>query len=108
METGSDSLFVCSQNPVSAVHWSPADKNLVVSGDEKGVVVLHWFHTGDTSSFFPEPRSIFCLSCSPHSWELVAVGWEQNSQILSFQFRFKGLPAANKNLVDPAAGTKTG
>uniref|UniRef100_A0A1A8M009 Gem (Nuclear organelle) associated protein 5 n=1 Tax=Nothobranchius pienaari TaxID=704102 RepID=A0A1A8M009_9TELE len=70
------------QNPVSAVHWSPADKNLVVSGDEKGVVVCHWFHTGDTASFFPEPRAIFCLSCSPHSWKSVAVGYKDGMIVL--------------------------
>nr|XP_015817348.2 gem-associated protein 5 isoform X1 [Nothobranchius furzeri] len=70
------------QNPVSAVHWSPADKNLVVSGDEKGVVVCHWFHTGDTASFFPEPRTIFCLSCSPHSWKSVAVGYKDGMIVL--------------------------
>lgn len=56
------------------MHWSPADHNLVVSGDEKGVVFCHWHHTGDTASFFPEPRTIFCLSCSPHTWSTVAVG----------------------------------
>uniref|UniRef100_A0AAX7TIK5 Anaphase-promoting complex subunit 4 WD40 domain-containing protein n=1 Tax=Astatotilapia calliptera TaxID=8154 RepID=A0AAX7TIK5_ASTCA len=50
------------QSSVSALHWSPVDKNLVVSGDEKGVVVCHWYHTGDTTSFFPEPRTIFCLT----------------------------------------------
>lgn len=68
------SICLCSQTPVTAVHWSPADKNLVVSGDEKGVVVCHWHHTGDTASFFPEPRTIFSLSCSPHTWNTVAVG----------------------------------
>uniref|UniRef100_A0AAV2J952 Gem (nuclear organelle) associated protein 5 n=1 Tax=Knipowitschia caucasica TaxID=637954 RepID=A0AAV2J952_KNICA len=70
------------QNPVSAVHWSPVDKNLVVSGDEKGVVVCHWFHTGDTSSFFPEPRTIFCLSCSPHIWSHVAIGYKDGMIVL--------------------------
>lgn len=70
------------QNPVSAVHWSPVDKNLVVSGDEKGIVVCHWFHTGDTVSFFPEPRTIFCLSCSPHSWSCVAVGYKDGMIVL--------------------------
>ncbi|MED6293161.1 hypothetical protein CHARACLAT_007880 [Characodon lateralis] len=70
------------QNPVSAVHWSPADKNLVVSGDEKGVVVCHWFHTGDTASFFPEPRTIFCLTCSPHSWKSVGVGYKDGMIVL--------------------------
>ncbi|XP_008274681.1 gem-associated protein 5 [Stegastes partitus] len=70
------------QNPVSAVHWSPVDKNLVVSGDEKGIVVCHWFNTGDTSSFFPEPRTIFCLSCSPHTWSSVAVGYKDGMIVL--------------------------
>ena len=73
-------VFLCTQTPVAAVHWSPVDKNLVVSGDEKGVVVCHWFNTGDTSSFFPEPRTIFCLTCSPHTWSTVAVGWEDHTE----------------------------
>uniref|UniRef100_A0A667XMW5 Gem nuclear organelle associated protein 5 n=1 Tax=Myripristis murdjan TaxID=586833 RepID=A0A667XMW5_9TELE len=67
------------QSPVSAVHWSPVDRNLVVSADEKGVVVCHWYHTGDSVSFFPEPRTVFCLSCSPHTWNHVAVGWKNVS-----------------------------
>lgn len=67
-------LLPCVQTAVAAVHWSPVDCNLVVSGDEKGVVVCHWHHTGDTASYFPEPRTIFCLSCSPHTWSTVAVG----------------------------------
>ncbi|GLD46335.1 gem-associated protein 5, partial [Lates japonicus] len=70
------------QNPVSAVHWSPVDKNLVVSGDEKGIVVCHWYHTGDTASFFPEPRTIFCLTCSPHTWNVVAVGYKDGMIVL--------------------------
>ncbi|CAK6979066.1 gem-associated protein 5 [Scomber scombrus] len=70
------------QSPVSAVHWSPLDKNLVVSGDEKGIVVCHWYNTGDTSSFFPEPRTIFCLTCSPHTWSCVAVGYKDGMIVL--------------------------
>ncbi|KAI3373888.1 hypothetical protein L3Q82_022456, partial [Scortum barcoo] len=70
------------QNPVTAVHWSPVDKNLVVSGDEKGIVVCHWYHTGDTASFFPEPRTIFCLTCSPHTWSSVAVGYKDGMIVL--------------------------
>lgn len=70
------------QNPVAAVHWSPVDKNLVVSGDEKGIVVCHWYHTGDTASFFPEPRTIFCLTCSPHTWSSVAVGYKDGMIVL--------------------------
>uniref|UniRef100_A0A3B4BNB8 Uncharacterized protein n=1 Tax=Periophthalmus magnuspinnatus TaxID=409849 RepID=A0A3B4BNB8_9GOBI len=70
------------QKPVSAVHWSPADKNLVLSGDEKGVVVCHWFNTGDINTYFPEPRTIFCLSCSPHNWSHVAVGYKDGMIVL--------------------------
>ncbi|KAK2828028.1 hypothetical protein Q5P01_019062 [Channa striata] len=70
------------QSPVSAVHWSPVDKNLVVSGDEKGIVSCHWYNTGDTSSFFPEPRTIFCLTCSPHTWNCVAVGYKDGMIVL--------------------------
>ncbi|XP_056140464.1 gem-associated protein 5 [Lampris incognitus] len=70
------------QNTITAVHWSPVDKGLVVSGDEKGVVVCHWYHTGDTASFFPEPRTIFSLSCSPHIWSLVAVGYKDGMIVL--------------------------
>ncbi|XP_074466018.1 gem-associated protein 5 isoform X2 [Sebastes fasciatus] len=70
------------QSPVAAVHWSPVDKNLVVSGDEKGIVVCHWYNTGDTASFFPEPRTIFCLTCSPHTWSSVAVGYKDGMIVL--------------------------
>ncbi|KAM9347919.1 gem-associated protein 5 [Symphorus nematophorus] len=70
------------QTPVAAVHWSPVDKNLVVSGDEKGIVVCHWHNTGDTASFFPEPRTIFCLTCSPHTWSTVAVGYKDGMIVL--------------------------
>uniref|UniRef100_A0A672SYA7 Gem nuclear organelle associated protein 5 n=1 Tax=Sinocyclocheilus grahami TaxID=75366 RepID=A0A672SYA7_SINGR len=54
------------QSTISAVHWSPVQKLLLVTGDEKGIVVCYWFSSNDTQSFFPEPRTIFCLSCSPH------------------------------------------
>ncbi|TKS83312.1 Gem-associated protein 5 [Collichthys lucidus] len=70
------------QTSVTAVHWSPVDKNLVVSGDEKGIVVCHWYNTGDTTSFFPEPRTIFCLTCSPHTWSTVAVGYKDGMIVL--------------------------
>ncbi|KAM4620896.1 gem-associated protein 5 [Polymixia lowei] len=70
------------QSTITALHWSPADKNLVVSGDEKGIVVCYWFHTGDTVSFFPAPKSIFSLSCSPHTWSYVAVGYKHGMILL--------------------------
>lgn len=64
------------QNTITAVHWSPVQKLLLVTGDEKGIVVCYWFSSNDTQSFFPEPRTIFCLSCSPHDENLIAVGYK--------------------------------
>nr|XP_061818666.1 gem-associated protein 5-like [Nerophis lumbriciformis] len=84
-DTNTQSLIredAAHQNPVTALHWSPLDKNLVVSGDEKGIVVCHWYNTGDTASFFPEPRNIICLTCSPHTWNTVAVGYKDGMIVL--------------------------
>ncbi|KAA0720372.1 Gem-associated protein 5 [Triplophysa tibetana] len=64
------------QNTISAVHWSAVQKHLVVTGDEKGVVVCFRYSSNDTQSFFPEPRTIFCLSCSPHDENYIAVGYK--------------------------------
>ncbi|XP_069510057.1 gem-associated protein 5 isoform X2 [Ambystoma mexicanum] len=63
------------QNTITALHWSPLVKDLVVSGDEKGVVVCHWYKREEPQRLFPEPRSIFCLTCSPHHENLVALGY---------------------------------
>ncbi|XP_069055725.1 gem-associated protein 5 isoform X1 [Pleurodeles waltl] len=64
------------QNTITAVHWSPLVKDLIVSGDEKGVVVCHWYKREEPQRLFPEPRSIFCLTCSPHQENLVALGYK--------------------------------
>nr|XP_055035925.1 gem-associated protein 5 [Misgurnus anguillicaudatus] len=64
------------QNTITAVHWSPVQKHLVVTGDEKGIVVCYRYSSNDTQSFFPEPRTIFCLSCSPHEENYIAVGYK--------------------------------
>ncbi|XP_077361495.1 gem-associated protein 5 [Festucalex cinctus] len=74
--------YAAHQSAVSALHWSPLDKNLVVSGDAKGIVACHWYNTGDTASFFPEARSIVCLTCSPHNWSTVAVGYKDGMIVL--------------------------
>uniref|UniRef100_A0A8D2LAI0 Gem nuclear organelle associated protein 5 n=1 Tax=Varanus komodoensis TaxID=61221 RepID=A0A8D2LAI0_VARKO len=51
------------QNTISALHWSPRVKDLVVSADEKGIVICYWHNRNDSQQFFPEPRTIFCLTC---------------------------------------------
>ncbi|XP_069051438.1 gem-associated protein 5 isoform X2 [Lepisosteus oculatus] len=70
------------QSTITALHWSPIEKDLVVSGDEKGVVVCYWHNRNDTHSFFPEPRNIFCLSCSPHNENHIAVGYKDGMVIV--------------------------
>ncbi|KAJ3589510.1 hypothetical protein NHX12_010355 [Muraenolepis orangiensis] len=70
------------QATIVGLHWSPSDHNLVVSGDEKGVVVCYWFNTGDTSSFLPLPKTLFSLSCSPHAWNILALGYKHGMILL--------------------------
>ncbi|NWU36840.1 GEMI5 protein, partial [Hylia prasina] len=65
------------QNSISALHWSPLVKDLIVSGDEKGVIVCYWHNRNDSQQFFPEPRTVFCLTCSPHHENLVAIGYKE-------------------------------
>ncbi|KAJ7316523.1 hypothetical protein JRQ81_002685 [Phrynocephalus forsythii] len=64
------------QNTISALHWSPKVRDLIVSGDEKGIVICYWHNRNDSQQFFPEPRTIFCLTCSPHHENLVAIGYK--------------------------------
>ncbi|XP_067852096.1 gem-associated protein 5 [Heptranchias perlo] len=77
------------QSTITALHWSPLKKELVVSGDEKGVVICWWHNRNDTHHFFPEPRNIFCLSCSPHNEEHVAVGY-RDGMIVVIDINRKG------------------
>uniref|UniRef100_A0A8B9H898 Gem (nuclear organelle) associated protein 5 n=1 Tax=Astyanax mexicanus TaxID=7994 RepID=A0A8B9H898_ASTMX len=70
------------QNIITSLHWSPVEKGLVVSGDEKGIVVCFWYSRNDIHSFFPEPRTIFCLACSPHNENHVAVGYKDGMIVL--------------------------
>uniref|UniRef100_A0A8D2PCE4 Gem nuclear organelle associated protein 5 n=1 Tax=Zosterops lateralis melanops TaxID=1220523 RepID=A0A8D2PCE4_ZOSLA len=70
------------QNPISALHWSPLVKDLIVSGDEKGVIVCYWHNRSDSQQFFPEPRTVFCLTCSPHNENLVAIGYKDGMVVI--------------------------
>uniref|UniRef100_A0A8C0B180 Gem nuclear organelle associated protein 5 n=1 Tax=Buteo japonicus TaxID=224669 RepID=A0A8C0B180_9AVES len=70
------------QNTISALHWSPLVKDLIVSGDEKGIIVCYWHNRSDSQHFFPEPRTIFCLTCSPHHENLVAIGYKDGMVII--------------------------
>uniref|UniRef100_A0A8B9SD63 Gem nuclear organelle associated protein 5 n=1 Tax=Apteryx owenii TaxID=8824 RepID=A0A8B9SD63_APTOW len=70
------------QNTISALHWSSLVKDLVVSGDEKGIIVCYWHNRNDSQQFFPEPRTIFCLTCSPHDENLVAIGYKDGMVVI--------------------------
>ncbi|NXN88149.1 GEMI5 protein, partial [Bombycilla garrulus] len=70
------------QNAISALHWSPLVKDLIVSGDEKGVIVCYWHNRNDSQQFFPEPRTVFCLTCSPHHENLVAIGYKDGMVVI--------------------------
>ncbi|XP_066446558.1 gem-associated protein 5 [Eleutherodactylus coqui] len=70
------------RSTISALHWSPLVKDLLVTGDEKGIVVCFWCNRNDGQQFFPEPRTIFCLSCAPHQEDLVAVGYKDGMIVI--------------------------
>lgn len=58
------------------MHWSPVDRNLIASGDEKGTVVLWNISSGETWNWQPDFSNchIFCLAFSPRAASLLAVG----------------------------------
>ncbi|XP_064222623.1 gem-associated protein 5 isoform X1 [Aotus nancymaae] len=70
------------QHTISTLHWSPRVKDLIVSGDEKGVVFCYWFNRNDSQHLFIEPRTIFCLTCSPHHEDLVAIGYKDGIVVI--------------------------
>ncbi|KAG3265415.1 gem-associated protein 5 isoform X1 [Ictidomys tridecemlineatus] len=70
------------QHTISALHWSPRVKDLIVSGDEKGIVFCYWFNRNDSQHLFIEPRTIFCLTCSPHHEDLVAIGYKDGIVVI--------------------------
>lgn len=70
------------QHTISALHWSPRVKDLIISGDEKGVVFCYWFNRNDSQYLFIEPRTIFCLTCSPHHEDLVAIGYKDGIVVI--------------------------
>ncbi|XP_075397994.1 gem-associated protein 5 isoform X3 [Tenrec ecaudatus] len=70
------------QHTISTLHWSPRVKDLIVSGDEKGVIFCYWLNRNDSQHFFVEPRIIFCLTCSPHHEDLVAIGYKDGLVVI--------------------------
>ncbi|XP_036766192.2 gem-associated protein 5 isoform X2 [Manis pentadactyla] len=71
------------QHTISALHWSPQIKDLIISGDEKGVVFCYWLNRSDSQHLFIEPRAIFCLTCSPHHEDIVAIGYKDGIVVIT-------------------------
>nr|XP_017526261.2 gem-associated protein 5 isoform X1 [Manis javanica] len=71
------------QHTISALHWSPQIKDLIISGDEKGVVFCYWLNRNDSQHLFIEPRAIFCLTCSPHHEDIVAIGYKDGIVVIT-------------------------
>ncbi|KAB1281697.1 Gem-associated protein 5 [Camelus dromedarius] len=70
------------KHTISALHWSPRVKDLIVSGDEKGVVFCYWLNRNDSQHLFIEPRTILCLTCSPHHEDLIAIGYKDGIVVI--------------------------
>ncbi|XP_042637665.1 gem-associated protein 5 [Orycteropus afer afer] len=70
------------QHTITALHWSPQVKDLIVSGDEKGVIFCYWLNRNDSQHLFIEPRTVFCLTCSPHHEHLVAIGYKDGIVVI--------------------------
>ncbi|XP_077983936.1 gem-associated protein 5-like [Glandiceps talaboti] len=67
------------QHKVTVIDWSTLDKDLIVSGDEKGTIIC-WNHsTNEAKQFVPDLGHIFCLSCSPHDVQYLAVGYKHGN-----------------------------
>ena len=69
-----DFKTISFQYKLTTVHWSPASKDLIVSGDEKGALVCWDLANNDSKLYIPETAHIFSLACSPHDAAHVAVG----------------------------------
>uniref|UniRef100_H2YVE0 Uncharacterized protein n=1 Tax=Ciona savignyi TaxID=51511 RepID=H2YVE0_CIOSA len=73
---------VHGMNKVVCVHCSPASNKLVVSGDDKGFIVVWNVETDATQRLMPDGgihQVMSCLTCSPHYPHLVAVGYKSGA-----------------------------
>jgi gem associated protein 5 len=67
------SVFQGQKKP-TCVQWSPLVQDLIISGDDRGTIVLWWLNTDGHRSLQPENAHIFTLACSPHDPNLLAIG----------------------------------
>uniref|UniRef100_F6ZHD7 Uncharacterized protein n=1 Tax=Ciona intestinalis TaxID=7719 RepID=F6ZHD7_CIOIN len=67
---------------VVCLHCSPASNNLVVSGDEKGFIVVWNVDSDQTKRFMPDggvQQMLSAITCSHHHSNLVAVGYKSGA-----------------------------
>ncbi|ELU01058.1 hypothetical protein CAPTEDRAFT_189953 [Capitella teleta] len=66
----------------TCVQWSPLVSDLIISGDDRGTVVLWWTETDQQRSLLPENAHIFCFACSPHDPNLLAIGYRTGAVVI--------------------------
>lgn len=54
--------------------WSSVQTDLIVTGDDKGVIGVWQYSDDRQTSFVPEKGSVFCLITSPSTAAVAAIG----------------------------------
>ncbi|KAJ8298182.1 hypothetical protein KUTeg_024713 [Tegillarca granosa] len=67
---------------VTGLSWSSVQEDLIVSGDDKGELVVWQLNDARIQTYCPEKGGIFCLAFSPFSAACVAVGYRTGVIVL--------------------------
>ena len=67
-------MFLQEGVKITAMDWSRADPNLIVSADDLGAIVCWDLFSNTTQQQNFGKLTPTCLSCCPHKRDLVAVG----------------------------------
>ncbi|GAB1601518.1 hypothetical protein Ahia01_000430200, partial [Argonauta hians] len=68
---------------VTAVAWSVSEPDFIVSGDERGFIVLFKFDTNPSLKVHhPEKSQVSCLAFCPHNVDMLAAGYKSGNIIL--------------------------
>ncbi|XP_047143757.1 gem-associated protein 5 isoform X1 [Hydra vulgaris] len=86
MEDGLVKLIICEtksmlkehrkhQVKITAISWSPLDNNVIITGDEKGVMVIWNVEENCLNVWTPISNMISCLDMSPNLHNIAAIGY---------------------------------
>ncbi|XP_048244264.1 gem-associated protein 5-like [Haliotis rufescens] len=70
------------KDKITALSWSRSQTDLIVTGDERGTVVVWRYRTDEHQTFRHEKDLIFSLACCPHDPSLLAVGYKSGNILL--------------------------